>query len=511
MNSLLVKLIDKARSLKHQGRFREFFALVTLAKTVFLRAAIFARLPWAYAYLYWGQALHVKLHKVVESDDYERDKANSIYSKLVECLKNADNITANSMEAVVDLGQAALITGRTDEWVAMQYKIVERQEKIALAAGVDRHNLRIFDDDVIHTHIGVVFELDAWIKSGILGLRPAWRSVILADNLVRQRAVNQCLLDYWRKYFDFIEDPNELRRLRPLSNALRVRLGQFIPCGRQVIPFSNTVAAWIQTQWQSQGRKPLLELRDDHRERGWSTLERMGVPRDIWFATIHVREPGFKGKESFRDADISTYIDAMKQITDRGGWVIRMGDPSMSPLPPMPNVLDYARSAKKSDWMDVFLCAAARFMIGTSSGMISVSYIFGVPIALTNYLPTATIAFSSKDLFIPRLMRRFDDGSLIKFEELMTLPYSMGVTDGMYRNIFRVETRPNTAEEISDLVQEMMDKIDGTLEYTREDESLQQRFKAIAADREVMIGLQDFEVQCRLGRGFLRLHQHLLT
>ena len=201
----------------------------------------------------------------------------------------------------------------------------------------------------------------------------------------------------------------------------------------------------------------------------------------------------------------------MKQITERGGWVIRMGDSSMRPIPPMRNMIDYALSKEKSDWMDVFLCAAARFMIGTSSGLTTISYAFGMPVAMTNNLPTAATYLSSQDLFLPRLLKRLDEGDLLKFEELMALPYSMGVIDGMYRNVFRVETIPNTAEEISDLVQEMLDKLDGTLLYTDEDEYLQQRFKKVTADREVMIGLPGFDVQCRLGRGFLRIHQHLLN
>ena len=92
----------------------------------------------------------------------------------------------------------------------------------------------------------------------------------------------------------------------------------------------------------------------------------------------------------------------------------------------------------------------------------------------------------------------------------MTLPYSMGGMDGMYRNIFQVETIQNTSGEIADAVVEMLEKLDGSLRYTEQDEALQARFKSLSAKREVMIGLPGFELQCRLGRGFLRNHQALL-
>ena len=82
--------------------------------------------------------------------------------------------------------------------------------------------------------------------------------------------------------------------------------------------------------------------------------------------------------------------------------MIRIGDTSIQPLPAMPNVFDYTVSRAKSDWMDVFLLAASRFMIGTSSGPAGVSYVFGVPIAMSNNLPSAATYLSKEDLFLPR-------------------------------------------------------------------------------------------------------------
>ena len=76
-----------------------------------------------------------------------------------------------------------------------------------------------------------------------------------------------------------------------------------------------------------------------------------------WFVTCHVREPFYKDRDDYRDSDISSFFLAFKEIVANGGWVIRMGDKSMSPIPKMNNVIDYATSEHKSDWMDIFLCA----------------------------------------------------------------------------------------------------------------------------------------------------------
>src|SRR5256885_8476241 len=59
---------------------------------------------------------------------------------------------------------------------------------------------------------------------------------------------------------------------------------------------------------------------------------------------------------------------AVQEITRRGGWVVRLGDPTMEPFPPTPAVIDYAHSRLKSPATDVFLCGACRFFIGVASG-----------------------------------------------------------------------------------------------------------------------------------------------
>ncbi len=161
--------------------------------------------------------------------------------------------------------------------------------------------------------------------------------------------------------------------------------------------------------------------------------------------------------------------------------------------------------------MDVFLCASARFMIGTSSGPSTISRAFGVPIAMTNYLQASTIYLSTHDLFLPRLLRRRTDGILISFSQQMSLPYSACFSDGMYTNLYGVDVIPNTAVEIRELVEEAMDSLGGTLEYSPEDQKLQRRFYTLTEECGTLLGLPAIGLQCRIGRDFLMRHQNLLT
>ncbi len=514
------KVIDRIRVARTQGQFAFASRMYWHVRALYGRAKAFLlfsicliatafRLPWHYAYWVVGDRLLSALYDLVESDDYRVDRVDVLYRRVTFYANQASRFEPNFVEAAQLSAQAALISGRIEEWLAARRLFVTFQENRAKSAGSAQHNVRTINCRQIFNTLGHAFTLDAWIKSGILGMRPNWRSIILVEPPWKIRPINQCMIDYWKQYLEFIEDPREQAKWRPRESDLRTHHDFYIPCGERIVPFSHSASVWVQAEWERQGRKPLMQLSDAHRHRGWEALQGMGVPPNAWFVVTHVRSSGFKGAEGYRDSDITAYLDAYREVTSRGGWVIRLGDRSMVPLPEMPNVIDYALRPDKSDWMDVFLMTAARFMIGTSSGPTAVSYIFGVPVVMTNNLPSAATYFSRQDIFLPRLMRK-KDGGFLNLEALMTLPYSMGVIDGMYKNVFQVETIPNTSEEIADAAVEMLEKLDGSMRYTEQDEALQSRFKSLTAEREVMIGLPGFEIQCRLGRGFLRNHQALL-
>jgi len=112
---------------------------------------------------------------------------------------------------------------------------------------------------------------------------------------------------------------------------------------------------------------------------------RLGLPPSAWYVCMHVREGGYsKDETNFRNSDIENYIESIKYITSKGGWVIRMGDPSMQKLPSMEQVIDYANHSGKNALLDIYLVERCDFFIGTSSGMIHVAELFNKPMLFTN-------------------------------------------------------------------------------------------------------------------------------
>lgn len=218
-------------------------------------------------------------------------------------------------------------------------------------------------------------------------------------------------------------------------------------------------AARIQKEWEQIGYPPLLSLSEGEKQWIAAYLANLGMPKDAWYVCLHVRESGFHKQwnsiyPSMRDAKIEDYGQAIEKIVNAGGWVLRMGDPSMKPLPPMRNVIDYAHNLFKTPMADILLVAGCRFLLGTNSGFATISAIYNVPCALTNWVPIGWPLWPSKDLMIPKLFREKESGRYLSLEELFKsgLAYVQNCSDLPAG----IELVANTPEELAGITSEML-------------------------------------------------------
>jgi putative glycosyltransferase (TIGR04372 family) len=233
----------------------------------------------------------------------------------------------------------------------------------------------------------------------------------------------------------------------------------------------------------------------------------LGVPRNAWFVCVHSREYGYLGNvsQSARDANINNYSLAIEEIVRRGGWVFRMGDASMQPIPTHDRVIDYAHLPIKSDWMDVFLCASCRFFLGSSSGLAAIPATFGVPSAIANLIPLSVVLpLGSQDVGIPKLLWSSKEKRYLTFKEIFNSSLSQCCCDYSYTKE-KIQAIENLPEDILDLTLEMLEKVDGELIYTKEDESLQKRFVSLMNPSHWSFGSMS-----RIGCSFLRKYTYLL-
>ena len=97
-----------------------------------------------------------------------------------------------------------------------------------------------------------------------------------------------------------------------------------------------------------------------------------------------------------RNATFDNYVDAIRFVVDKGGWVIRMGASSASPVPQMHRLVDYAREPLKVPVLDLHLLRTARYFIGTMSGLTNAALSLGSPAALVNCTTYEAQVWNSK-------------------------------------------------------------------------------------------------------------------
>jgi len=365
---------------------------------------------------------------------------------------------------------------------------------------------RIMNIKFLPVHIAavghLVGEVELYLKEAVLGLHPPYHSILLAP---RKKVANPDVLGYWKKHIHVIENPFLCFILGPLQRSKLVRYNvEKYFCG------DYTGTAWPEIQKRYHGRPPVLSLTDSDRERGWSVLHELGIPRDAWFVCVHCREGGqlgLKQGQVSRDADVDGYIPAMEEIVRRGGWVIRMGDKSMKPIPAMKNIIDYAHLDIKSDWMDVFLCASCKFYLGSSSGLSNLSSVFGVSAAIANIALTFSVVlyYGPDDIGIPKLIWSLKEKRYLSFKEILSSPIGNFREDYLFVK-HDIQVVENSPEDIKDLAIEMIDRLEGKLTYSDEDERLQEDFKSLMNPSHFSYGAIS-----RVGRDFLRKYAFLLN
>lgn len=313
-----------------------------------------------------------------------------------------------------------------------------------------RH-VTVFTDRIGH----LALEPDCLLKEQALGNIPHRKWIMLAPP---GRVANEHLLSYWQPHFRIVRDKAVCLLIASMSRwgLMRYDIDHYIRA------IGKAQAAYrVYSEWGS--RPPLLQLTSEDDTWCDEMLEQLGIPKDAWFVCVHAREAGFSPIDeelhNHRNSHIENTFLAIAEIVRRGGWVVRMGDPSMHPLPQLKQVLDYAHHPNKSSRMDVLLCAKAKFFLGNSSGITFLSSAFGVPCALANLIPIATLGFNDFDISIPKLIRSQASNRYLRFNETL----NSAIANYQYASLYKaddLDVVENSADDIFLLVSEMLDRLE---------------------------------------------------
>jgi len=220
-------------------------------------------------------------------------------------------------------------------------------------------------------------------------------------------------------------------------------------------------------RWRETG--PPLALDRETRQRGDAALARIGIPVDAPLVSLHVREPGWHVAHgdalNIRDADIADYGAAVGYLHGRGIRVIRLGDPSMTPVPAAMAAFDYAHSALKADWMDVYLAARCRFHIGTASGMSFVPILFGRPVLFTNYAPVDHLLDPRSTVTIFKVPRDLQGRAVPPSDLAGRARHAVSVTDLELLGLWLQDNDPDDILDAVRFVEEHVDAGSGDLRF----------------------------------------------
>ncbi len=194
-------------------------------------------------------------------------------------------------------------------------------------------------------------------------------------------------------------------------------------------------------------------------------LRKMGADLKRPIVCVHARESGYWGRtgdptHSTKNADILSFIPAMRYLTDNGYQVVRLGDPTMKRLPEMAHVFDYAHSTERDDYVDLYLLKKSAFLLCTSSGPFTVASMFDTPVLATNWMTPHILPFLPRDIILMKNFKRRDTGKPMSYEDTLALDYGeFGYYNLQRKNVTFVD---NTSDEILSATKEMIERLNGS-------------------------------------------------
>ena len=393
---------------------------------------------------------------------------------------------------------------QANQYAKVRYSWIQEHE-------LDNINNEFIGTETVVGSLGNHGTIESLINANKYKLRPKKNICLFLSK--KQKLRNQSLFNYFKPHLNIIDDEKIILSLENINKYLSLPMGFLMPLEKKSIFYDFFPNLIKKRQYETSGYEPTFDLSSEDKQKGESLLKDMGIKNSNWYVTIHVRETGYRGEtrkntlDNFRNSNPLNYLKAIKYITDQGGWVIRMGDNSMTKLPKLPKVIDYAHSNFKSDFLDVFLAATSRFCIGTPSGYYTLADFFGVPILLTNLSwlsPYYTLA--KKDLFIPRLIKK--NNEIMNIDTLLENPYIFLNSDLDFKK-YNVTSIENSEEDLLNATIEMMEKTSNKSKLETKT-SLQEKFIKFTENKILNLTNETFLGFGNISSNYLEKHKKYL-
>ncbi len=232
--------------------------------------------------------------------------------------------------------------------------------------------------------------------------------------------------------------------------------------------------------------KPNLIPNESFINKGDSFLNDLGIPIDAKIVCLIVRDQEYLKKKfpnkdysyhNHRNCNIQNFEEAIKIAIDNDYYVFRMGEVVENKL----NIynkkfIDYS-SCYRTDFLDIYLAYKCSFVVTTSTGWDNIpAFTFRKPVVFTNCAPIGDLlTYSPNFLFSFKLCFDTKKNRILNLEEISKTGLSYCFNANQYKESY-IELLENKPEEIKELVLEMINKLNNNIEYSDEDEKIQNKF-----------------------------------
>lgn len=205
-----------------------------------------------------------------------------------------------------------------------------------------------------------------------------------------------------------------------------------------------------------------LRLPSSLEKEALASAARVGIDPSAKLVTVHVRESGYRTAaglrqrdwDDLRNARIETYHEAFVALVARGYTVVRLGDPSMTPVT-IPGVVDLATSAARTEALEASCVLRSHFLIGSDSGPSWLAFLLGVPVLTVNAVHLRDL-LRPRDRMICKLVRDRATGRQLSLMDMLAPSFLRhGLRTDLYEHL------DNTPRDIKEAVLDMARMVEG--------------------------------------------------
>ena len=166
--------------------------------------------------------------------------------------------------------------------------------------------------------------------------------------------------------------------------------------------------------------KPSIQFNDEEEAKGQHYLKKIGVQNEKFFGFVSRTSEFHNEKfETTRNSDINDKIQGVKFLISKGYKAIRMGKYETKKINWNElNIIDYATSNDRCDFLDIYLTSKCKFLLSDSTGNTSVLNLFRKHCLTVNECSIHTLEHHPEKLMI--LIKKFKNlhtNKIVSFEE----------------------------------------------------------------------------------------------